>query len=560
MTNDSYTIKWTFANELDLVFVAIYFSFQKLLKVDDFLKLCKNEFLKMFGERIKLGISQLIVEPYNFDEQYIRITKYFFKSYKNQNSVPKQFNQTKQGRYHGNNKNNKKGGNNESNKSNNNDDNEGNETKNDDNISPGIKNFGRKRLKGPKGFKGKTKNGNKKGKKGKKGKETKSRVWDHGTGKKKKLTKAVMDEYAITQDILNSDDNSDSNYDDITGEVNLSESDYVSSDDDFSDLKESLNDSNNNNNDNTTKGGFWSSLTSLIGNNELTNNDLSKPLQYLEEQLTTKNVANSIAHDLCESVKQSLIGKKIGTFVSIKSFVKRSMTSALERILTQTNNINILYGIQTAREQNRPYTITFIGVNGVGKSTSLAKVINYFKSRNLKISVAACDTFRSGAVEQLRTHCKKFNVRLYEQGYARDAGSVAMAAIKEAKNKNDDVVLIDTAGRMQNNEPLMKSLVSLIQRNNPDLILFVGEALVGNDGINQIREFNNSLKKYSTINNPRLIDGIILTKFDTVDDKVGAAISMTYQSKKPIIFLGTGQGYGDLKRMHVRTLINKLLK
>ena len=129
--------------------------------------------------------------------------------------------------------------------------------------------------------------------------------------------------------------------------------------------------------------------------------------------------------------------------------------------------------------------------------------------------------------------------------------------MEEAKRVKDDVVLIDTAGRMQNNAPLMRSLVSLIQRNKPDLTLFVGEALVGNDGVDQLMEFNKSLK---INNNSHLIDGIVLTKFDTVDDKVGAAISMTYKSRKPIVFIGTGQNYKDLKRMHVKTLINKLLQ
>lgn len=150
------------------------------------------------------------------------------------------------------------------------------------------------------------------------------------------------------------------------------------------------------------------------------------------------------------------------------------------------------------------------------------------------------------------------NARLYEQGYARDAASVAYNAILEAKNVyHDDVILIDTAGRMQNNEKLMKSLVNLINKSKPDVILFVGEALVGNDGISQLNEFNKALLNYSSNYS---INGIVLTKFDTVDDKVGAAISMTYTSGKPIVFIGTGQTYSDLKRMHIKTIVNKLLK
>jgi len=264
-----------------------------------------------------------------------------------------------------------------------------------------------------------------------------------------------------------------------------------------------------------------------------------------------------IAREICDSLKKQLIGKQIGTFNTIRSVVKSAMTECMERILTPTRPINLLHGIKTAQEEDRPYSIVFIGVNGVGKSTSLSKVIQYLKMRNLKVSVAACDTFRSGAVEQLKTHCRALNVRLFQQGYARDAASVAFRAIQEATKKKDDVVLVDTAGRMQNNAPLMKSLVSLIQRNKPDLTLFVGEALVGNDGVDQLMEFNKALKMNG---NTHLIDGIILTKFDTVDDKVGAAISMTYKSRKPIVFIGTGQNYGDLERMKVKTLINKLMQ
>jgi len=285
--------------------------------------------------------------------------------------------------------------------------------------------------------------------------------------------------------------------------------------------------------------------------------DIKGVLQELERSLSSKNVANVIAKELCDSIRESLIGQKLGSFNSVRSVVKAAMTESLQRILTASRPINLLHGIQTAQDEHRPFTIVFVGVNGVGKSTSLSKVIHYLKSRNLKVSVAACDTFRSGAVEQLKTHCRALKVRLFDQGYAPDAGRVAERAIMAAKKEGDDVVLVDTAGRMQNNAPLMKSLTSLIRINKPDLTLFVGEALVGNDGVDQLMEFNRAL---AVKGSKHVIDGIILTKFDTVDDKVGAAISMTYKSRKPIVFIGTGQNYGDLKRMHVGTLVRKLLQ
>lgn len=242
----------------------------------------------------------------------------------------------------------------------------------------------------------------------------------------------------------------------------------------------------------------------------------------------------------------------------------------------------MLQGVRRAQEQKRPYTITFIGVNGVGKSTSLSKVCAYLLSKGLTVSIAACDTFRSGAVEQLRTHARRLGVNLYEKGYNGDAAAVAMDAIRDAKRKGTDVVLIDTAGRMQDNEPLMRALAKLINQNKPDLVLFVGEALVGNDAVDQLTKFNQCLMDLSNNKNARVVDGIILTKFDTIDDKVGAAISMTYTTGQPIVFVGTGQDCkwhtpdtvlwfsltsclllhvldGDLQRMKPATLINMLL-
>ena len=137
----------------------------------------------------------------------------------------------------------------------------------------------------------------------------------------------------------------------------------------------------------------------------------------------------------------------------------------------------------------------------------------------MNVLIAACDNFRAGAVEQLQTHGRCLDIPVFERGYGNDAAEICKEAVHEAKAKKFDVVLIDTAGRMQDNEPLMKALAKLVCVNNPDVILFVGEALVGNDAIDQLSKFNKSLMDYGQQQNPRVIDGIILTKFDTVDEK-----------------------------------------
>ena len=142
----------------------------------------------------------------------------------------------------------------------------------------------------------------------------------------------------------------------------------------------------------------------------------------------------------------------------------------------------------------------------------------------------------------------------------KDPAGVAKDAIDHARANGIDVVLVDTAGRMQNNEPLMRALTKIVTVNNPNLVLFVGEALVGNDGVDQLYHFNKCLADLSTLSKPRLIDGIVLTKYDTIDDKVGAAVSMVHKTGQPIVFVGTGQKYTNLKRLNVRSVLKSLFR
>ena len=173
--------------------------------------------------------------------------------------------------------------------------------------------------------------------------------------------------------------------------------------------------------------------------------------------------------------------------------------------------------------------------------------------------LAACDNFRSGAIEQLKVHGKCLDIPVFDKGYGDDAAIICKEALAFAKKSKIDVVLIDTAGRMQDNEPLMKALANLIHMNNPDVIFFIGEALVGNTAIDQITKFDKSLIDFA-IESQRSIDAIILTKFDTVDDKVGTAINMVYTIGKPIAFVGVGQKYAHLKKLNVETLMRALFK
>ncbi|RLM98535.1 hypothetical protein C2845_PM06G07520 [Panicum miliaceum] len=309
------------------------------------------------------------------------------------------------------------------------------------------------------------------------------------------------------------------------------------------------------------KGWFSSVFQSIaVGNKVIDMSGLQPALKALKDRLMTKNVAEEIAEKLCESIAASLEGKKLGSFTSIASTVRAAMEKALLRILTPSRSIDILRDVHAAKERERPYVIVFVGVNGVGKSTNLAKVAYWLLQHDLSVTLAACDTFRSGAVEQLRIHARRLQIPIFEKGYERDTAVVAKQAIQEATRTKSDVVLVDTAGRMQDNEPLMRALSKLININSPDLVLFVGEALVGNDAVDQLTQFNQKLADLSSVPAARLIDGILLSKFDTVDDKVGAALSMVYVSGAPVMFVGCGQSYTDLKKLNAKSIVNTLLK
>ncbi|KAG9157659.1 hypothetical protein Leryth_014174 [Lithospermum erythrorhizon] len=238
------------------------------------------------------------------------------------------------------------------------------------------------------------------------------------------------------------------------------------------------------------KSGF---VLDISGKVSLDKADLEPALRVLKDRLMTKNVAEEISEKLCKSVAASL--------------GETAMEEALVLILTPRQSIDILRDVHAAKEQRKPYVVVFVGVNGVGKSTNLAKVAYWLQQHKVNVMMAACDTFRLGAVEQLRTHARRLQIPIFEKGCDKDPAIVAKEAIQVASRNGSDVVLVDTAGRMQDNEPLMRALSKLIYLNHPQVILFVGEALVGNGAVYQLSKFNQKLGKLSPPPpNPWLID------------------------------------------------------
>ncbi|KAK8597477.1 hypothetical protein V6N13_094884 [Hibiscus sabdariffa] len=569
VTGASYTLKWTFHNELGLVFVAVYQRILHLLYVDELLAMVRREFSEIYDPKRTV---------YNdFDETFRQLRKEAEaraeELKKSKQTVKPVNNNKKQGQVQkaGSDKGSKKSGGNLAADGGDGDNGKGRKLENGhsngkhveneetritgvvngkENTSSNISAFDVSKLQK------RTKNGKKTDTVVSKGSKVdpktkvtkKNRVWDDAPPQTKlDFTDLV-------------DGNGNENIEVVAanqGESMMDVEEIISSDSEGEEDDDVEKDSKP---EAKKKGWFSSMFQSIAGKANLEKEDLEPALKALKDRLMTKNVAEEIAEKLCESVAASLEGKKLASFTRVSSTVQAAMEEALVRILTPRRSIDILRDVHAAKEQRKPYVVVFVGVNGVGKSTNLAKVAYWLLQHDVSVMMAACDTFRSGAVEQLRTHARRLQIPIFEKGYEKDPAIVAKEAIQEATRNGSDVVLVDTAGRMQDNEPLMRALSKLIYLNNPDLVLFVGEALVGNDAVDQLSKFNQKLADLSTSPTPRLIDGILLTKFDTIDDKVGAALSMVYISGAPVMFVGCGQSHTDLKKLNVKSIVKTLLK
>jgi len=263
----------------------------------------------------------------------------------------------------------------------------------------------------------------------------------------------------------------------------------------------------------------------------------------LFDELELILLQNNVAYEAIENIKKSLKEKLVGE--SSKIDIEQALKESIEELLINPPNLID----QIKEKDDKPFVILFAGINGAGKTTTIAKVANLIKKNNLTVCLASADTFRAAAIEQLQAHADKLKVPLIKKEYGADPASVGFDTIKYAKKNKIDVVLIDTAGRMNNRETLMKEIEKISRVNSPDLKIFLGESITGNDATEQAKDFNNTIG----------IDGIILSKAD-VDEKGGTAISVAQVTKKPIYFLGTGQTYDDLEPFNKKNLIEKLFE
>ncbi len=536
-------LRWKIFNKSGIIFVVAYQQSFNVLYTDKLLDIVMNDFIKdsLPSLNHENNIFFKLPDEKEYTQKFITLLKGWENYCKNKVSNKKEEKTKEENNL------NLKGSNNFLSKSENNLTNP-NSSFQSPSLVPGIggsQNFHLRRKKQDFNNSASKKNGNKKNN-GKNKKE--SRVWNE-MAKVDKKSMEILDQ-SDKKEITDLSKNKSQEY--FNSQVFGEGGPEVLDDGDFYEMQE---------NEHKPKGifgKFTSALKNYIGNKVLTKEDLKPVMDELVNLLLEKNVAKEIAENLCESVKKSLLNTKTNSFTTIQTTVKDALKDSIAKILTPKEELDILRNALAAKKRGEPYKIVFIGVNGVGKSTNLAKVGYMLMNNGLKISIAACDNFRSGAIEQLKTHANALKCHLFEKGYKDDPAYIAKEAIEEAKKEGYDCVLIDTAGRMQDNEPLMKSLAKLVDINQPDAILFVGEALTGNDSVDQLTKFNQALIDNSKKDNPRTIDGILLTKFDTVDDKVGSALTMVYTTGKPIVYVGTGQKYINLKKLNVNNVLNAL--
>lgn len=278
--------------------------------------------------------------------------------------------------------------------------------------------------------------------------------------------------------------------------------------------------------------------TFTIFSKELTPERFDELFQELQTILLQNNVAYETVEAIESSLKESLVGKSLKE-VDLTAELKSSILKLL------INPPNFLEEIKSS--ESKPFIILFAGINGSGKTTTIAKVAHYLQQNKLSICLAAADTFRAAAIQQIEEHGEKLKVPVIKKDYGADPASVGFDAVKYATKNKIDVVLIDTAGRMQNRDSLMKELEKIERVTKPNMKIFLGESITGNDATIQAKTFNDSIS----------LTGIILSKAD-VDKKGGTAISVSHITNKPILFLGTGQQYKDLEIFDKEKLIKKL--
>jgi fused signal recognition particle receptor len=291
------------------------------------------------------------------------------------------------------------------------------------------------------------------------------------------------------------------------------------------------------------------SLVNKVAITELKADQLRPILSEFRMNLIENDVAVPVAEHVCEEMEKRLEGLQVKRLEDKKKLVMQNLQKVLLEILDTGDHIDLWTMVEKKRKAREPFVIAFVGINGTGKTTTIAKVARMFMKKGCSVVLSCSDTYRAGSIEQLEEHGKRLGIRMIRHTYGADPAAVAYDAISHAKAHGIDVVLIDTAGRIQTDRNLMNELAKVKRVITPDLTVLTVDALTGNDAVMQAEEFHKTVG----------IDATILTKVDA-DVKGGSALSVTYVTKKPIIFIGTGQTYEDLELFNPQKFTQMILK
>ena len=292
----------------------------------------------------------------------------------------------------------------------------------------------------------------------------------------------------------------------------------------------------------------FSNVVSDIGKKEISEKDLENNLFDLELGLLESDVAQEVIDNISKNLKSRLLGLEIQKGQTAQEVIQSNIKNSIYEIISKSGQLDLVEKIKESKlKKEGPFVILFLGINGTGKTTTVAKVGNLIRNNGCSVILAAGDTHRAGAIEQLDEHANRLSLKLIHQRYGADPSAVARDAVEYAKKHRIDAVLIDTAGRMQTAKNLMAEIGKIVNVIKPNLKIFVGDSLAGNDAIYQAQEFF----EYTNF------DGAILTKTDA-DAKGGAIISISYLTSKPIIFLGVGQGYDDIVTFDLNKFVESI--
>jgi fused signal recognition particle receptor len=296
------------------------------------------------------------------------------------------------------------------------------------------------------------------------------------------------------------------------------------------------------------KSGF-KGLVNKVTTTELKAENLKPILSDFKMNLAENDVAFPVADRICDELEKRLTGVQVKRLEDRKKIVEENLRQVLLGVMLTNNKIDLLKKIEEKRKKSEPFALLFVGINGTGKTTTIAKVAQFLRDKGYSVVLAASDTYRAGSIEQLEEHAKRLGMRIIKHKYGADPAAVAYDAISHAKAHGINVVLIDTAGRMQTNQNLMNELAKVKRVVAPDLTVLTVDSLIGNDAVMQAEEFHKCIG----------IDATILTKVDA-DVKGGSALSVTYVTQKPILFIGVGQAYKDLELFNPEKFVNMILR